>query len=214
MNIKKYLLILYVVPILVSFTFLSCYSDYGMSTKDFDVVISARDNNINFQKFSTYAMPDTVVRMTEDNSKPNTSFDGQILKEVERQMSVYGYTRIAADPNNLPDVIVLVGVTSSDNYASGGWWGWWGWYPGWPAYPGWGPGWGPGYGYVYSYTTGTLLISMIDPADFDPNNKTMTLLWSGALNGVLESSDANNAGRIIDGINKLFEQSPYLNTYK
>ena len=55
---------------------------------------------------------------------------------------------------------------------------------------------------------------MIDPADFDPNNKTMTLLWSGALNGVLESSDANNAGRIIDGINKLFEQSPYLNTYK
>jgi hypothetical protein len=212
MNIKKYFFNLFIISGLLSVISLSCYSDYGMSTKDFDVVISARDNNINFQKFSTYAMPDSVVRMTEDNSKPNTSFDATILKEVERQMSVYGYTRVAADPNNLPDVIVLVGVTSSDNYAGGGWGGWWGWYPGWPGY--YPPGWGPGWGYVYSYTTGTLLITMIDPADFNPDNKTVNVCWSGALNGVLESSDANNASRIIEGINKIFEQSPYLNTYK
>ena len=213
MNIKKHFFNLFIISGLLSVISLSCYSDYGMSTKDFDVVISARDNNINFQKYITYAMPDSVVRMTDDsNLKPDTTYDRIILKEVARQMSVYGYSRVAADPNNLPDVIVLVGVTSSDNYAGGSWSGWWGWYPGWPGY--YPPGWGPGWGYVYSYTTGTLLITMIDPADFNPDKKTVSVLWSGALNGVLESSSANNKTRIIDGINKVFQQSSYLNTYK
>jgi hypothetical protein len=215
MKIKKY----YYVCLLILFpvVLLSCYSDYGLSTKDYDVVITFRDNDANFQQYSTYAMPDSVVRMTDSSgSKPVTTYDQTILDEVKKQMAASGYTRVEPDTNNLPDVIVLVGVTSSDYYAAGGgsWWGWWGWYPGWGYYPGWGGGWYPGYGYIYSYTTGTLLLTMIDPAKSDAENKTLGVVWSGALNGVLESSETNNRIRIIDGLDKMFQQSPYLKIYR
>ena len=215
MNLKKYYVFL-----LISFPLIliSCYSDYGLDVKDFDVVITFRDNEVNFQQYRTYAMPDSVVRMIDSSSttEPNTTFDQTILNEIKTQMTAAGYTRIEPDTNNLPDVIVLAGVTSSDYYAAGGgyWWGWWGWYPGWGYYPGYGGGWYPSYGYVYSYTTGTLLISMIDPDRSDVNSKTIGVVWSGALNGVITGSESDTRVRIIDGIDKMFQQSSYLRVYR
>jgi hypothetical protein len=215
MRLKKYYVLL-----LISFPLIliSCYSDYGLATKDFDVVITFRDNEVNFRQYRTYAMPDSVVRMIDstNTSQPNTTFDQTILDEVEKQMTAAGYTRVEPDTNDLPDVIVLAGVTSSDYYAAGGgyWWGWWGWYPGWGYYPGYGSGWYPSYGYIYSYTTGTLLISMIDPAKTDANNKTIGVVWSGALNGIITDSESDTRVRIIDGIDQIFRQSSYLKVYR
>ena len=215
MSLKKYYVFL-----LISFPLIlvSCYSDYGLATKDFDVVITFRDNDVNFRQYRTYAMPDSVVRMIDSTStsKPDTTYDQIILDEVKKQMTAAGYIRVEPDTNNLPDVIVLVGVTSSDNYAlsGGGWWGWWGWYPGWGYYPGYGSGWYPSYGYVYSYTTGTLLISMVDPARTDVNTKTIGVVWSGALNGIITDSESDTRTRIIDGLDKMFQQSSYLKVYR
>ena len=215
MKIKKYYMCLITATVFFSISFLSCYSDYGMSTSDFDIAVSLRDNNANFQKYRTYAMPDSVVRMTSNGGSSNTTYDKTILDEVEKQMTALGYTRVEPGPNTIPDLVILVGVTSSDNYTTSGgsWWGWWGWYPGWGYYPGIGGGWYPSYGYSYSYTTGTILITMIDPRESDPANKTLGVIWSGAINGILESSTVNNQNRIIDGINQLFAQSPYLRLY-
>lgn len=215
MKIKKYYFVYLL--ILLPIISLSCYNDYGLNANDYDVVITFRNNEVNFQQYRTYAMPDSVVRMTDSSSSPPaTTYDQTILDEVEKQMTALGYTRVEPDTNNLPDVFVLVGVTSSDYYALGGgyWWGWWGWYPGWGYYPGWGGGWYPGYGYAYSYTTGTLLLTMLDPARSNEENKTLAVVWSGALNGILESSESSNRTRIIGGIDNMFTQSPYLKIYR
>ncbi len=216
MRFKKYLQVL----LLISFPLLliSCYNDYGLEPKDFDVVITYSDNQVNFQNYHTYAMPDSIVRMIDPSStsQPNTLYDQTILNEIEKQMTAAGYTRVEPDTANLPDVILLAGITSSDYYAvSGGyWWEWWGWYPGWGYYPVYGGGWYPSYGVVYSYTTGTLLISMIDPAKTDPNSKTIGVVWTGALNGIISDSESDNRVRIIDGIDQMFEQSSYLKVYR
>lgn len=200
--------------VVVSLMFTSCYNDYGLNTSDFDIAATFRNNNIDFQNYSTYAMPDSIGRLPDtDPADINTMYDELILTQVAAEMEAYGYTRITAGPNSVPDVVLLVGATSSDKYAydPGYWYPIWGWWPGWGYYPGYGPGWGyyPPYygGVVYSYSTGTVLITMLDANSYDPDKKEITAAWSGALNGLLEGSTST---RITNGINKLFQQSPYL----
>ena len=66
----------------------------------------------------------------------------------------------------------------------------------------------PYYSYS-SYTTGTLLMTLIDPdvlcADGNPVRQ-----WSGAINGILTNS--YNASRVNAAIDKAFTISPYLKT--
>ncbi len=87
---------------------------------------------------------------------------------------------------------------------------WYWWYGGY--YPGW--GWGGYYPYyppvsVTSYTTGTLMMNLIDKTEVGANGNPVTQ-WNAIINGVLTYT--YDASRINTGIDKAFDQSPYLQT--
>lgn len=205
---KKKHIVLFSLFILSSLVVYSCYPDYGLTTTDYDTVITLYDNSANFNK-PTYAMPDTVVHFVEAGQEDNVdrSKDALIISTIQSNMANLGYTRVDTTNPDAPDFVILVGVTTTDNYGQA-------WYPGWGYWPGWGwwggyPGWGyPGGSVIYSYTTGSIFISMLDPDKVNSDN-TYGAVWLARINGILSSS-LNTSARITQRINDAFNQSPYL----
>jgi hypothetical protein len=183
----------------------SCYPDYGLTVSDFDIVSTFKDDTNDFQAYktngATFFMPDTIKKVLGGGIISNNggTYDQQVLKEIKNQMIAYGYTQ---DPNpTTADVILYVANWSSTtiSYYPGYWGGYYGWY-----YPWYGYG-----GYSYSYTTGTLFITMVDRIKIDAQNPGA--VWIAAVNGVLDNSTAANIQtRVINSIDKMFSQSPYL----
>jgi len=204
----KFLLILSFLAV-TSMLLTSCYPDYGLTTSDYDMVATFKDDTNDFQKYktadgsATFFMPDSINRLLDNNggvSGNNGAYDQQILTEVANQMLANGYTRVASAQS--ADVGVYLAITSSENivYYPGYWGGYYGWY-----YPWYGYG-----GYAYSYTTGSLFVTMIDRLKFDEGNKISGAVWSGLLNGLLDDTSTNIIVRVTNSIDKMFEQSPYL----
>jgi len=207
-NIRK--LSAAILMFLLSIVVYSCYPDYGLSTSDYDTVITLFDNSADFNK-PTYAMPHTVVHFVEEGNEDNIdrSKDALILSTIESNMTRLGYTRVPVDTTAAaPAFVLLVGVTVTENYASV-------WYPGWGYWPGWGwwggyPGWGyPGGSVTYSYTTGTIFMTMIDPDKNVAGSQVFGAVWLARINGIVSSS-LNTSARITQRINDAFNQSPYL----
>lgn len=211
---KKKLIVLFSLLILSSFVFYSCYPDYGLTTADYDTVITLYDKDANFKRL-TYAMPDSIVHFVEDGTSEDDidrSKDALILSTIQSNMTSLGYEKVEVDTTaDAPDFVILVGVTVTDNYGQV-------YYPGWGYWYGWG-WWGgyPGYGYpggsqIYSYTTGTIFISMIDPdKDNTIDGEIFGAVWGARINGVVSgSSTANTNSRITQRINDAYAQSPYL----
>ena len=208
---KKKLIVLFSLLILSSFILYSCYPDYGLTTSDYDTVITVFDNDADFKK-PTYAMPDTIVHFVEEGEEDNVdrSKDALILSTIQSNMSKLQYERVPVDTTaDPPGFVIIVGVTVTDNYAAvsypgWGYWGGWGW---WGGYPGWGY---PGGTVVYSYTTGTIFMSMLDPDKINAD-ETFGAVWLARINGVVSNSSTSNVNnRITQRINDAFNQSPYL----
>ncbi len=212
MNNKRKSIAAVIVLFLLSLVVYSCYPDYGLSTADYDTVITLFDNQADFTK-PTYAMPDTVVHFVKEGTPEDEidrSKDALILQTIASNMANLGYQRVPVDTiQDPPGYVMLVGVTTTDNYGAI-------YYPGWGYWPGWGwwggyPGWGyPGGSVVYSYTTGTIFMTMIDP-DKRIAGEKYGAVWLARLNGVLSNS-LNTSARITQRINDAFKQSPYLGT--
>lgn len=197
------------------FTANACYDDYGLTTEDYDVVVTNFDKSreAQFPGNKTYAMPDSVYQLLdpEKDDELDRRYDALMLRTVKENMERNGYQRIEnPSETNLPDVIVRVAVTTSTHYGAV-----WGGYPGW----GWGWGWGWYYPWYpsatyYSFETGTVIVDMADTEDWEPGQgeeQIIPALWQGALNGLLQSSTTGTSSRISSGINQMFNQSPYLN---
>lgn len=203
-KIKQIKLLLILVLIAVTSVLLtSCYPDYGLTTSDYDIVATFKEDANNFQSYRTYYLPDTIKRILDNNGgvgDESGPYDQQILSEIAKQMTACGYTREASIQT--ADVSVTVAITKGENvvYYPGYWYGWYGWY-----YPWYGYG-----GYAYSYTTGSLFVTMIDKNKIDEPNQVTGAVWAGAMNGILDDAAANIAARVVTGIDKMFEQSPYL----
>jgi len=211
MNTKREkLIVLYLLMIVSTFILYSCYPDYGLTTSDYDTVVTLYDNTENFNK-PTYAMPDTVVHFVNegDEDKIDHSKDALILSSIESNMTKLGYQRVPVDTTqNPPGFVMLVGVTTTDNYGAV-WWPGWGYWPGWGWWGGY-PGWGyPGGGAVYNYKTGTIFITMLDPEKLNSGDQTFGAVWLARINGLLSSS-LDTSTRIKQRINDAFNQSPYL----
>lgn len=191
----------------------SCYEDYGLTTQDYDSYITSYVPGTNFQKFRYFVMPDTIVHIYDttktDPLKSARKYDKQILSLCASNLEARGYTRLAS----LADVVdssvtfvVLNAQFSSEftGYYYDYWYPYWGWY--WPGYyPGYYP---PAYGGTYSYTTGTNLTQIVDLGK-SRQEKRVDGIWIGIISGLTGSSTTAQT-RISAGINKLFEQSPYL----
>jgi hypothetical protein len=189
----------------------SCAPESSFSTTaDYDVVRTQFVKGIDYSAFATFAMPDSVihVRDEEDTSEVDRRFDDLMLEQVAKNMEAIGYREVYPDQEE-PDILVVVRALSTLHvsvspgypwYPPGWGWGWWGpWYPYYPPY------WN-----VSSFNTGTVLVDLWDVENSDPVEEEIAVLWFAAMNGLLESSTSNTEARIKEVIERAFAQSPYL----
>lgn len=196
----------------------ACYPGSPSNVQQFDVVITIHDSTVAFSGFLNYAMPDSVVHISNDTldnviDLPR-NFDDLILETVEDNMEALGYEREDDPENNGADLVLLVaavGVENTDYWYGGGWWWWWGYYPGWGYWPGY-PGccwyYPPGWVGSVTYEVGSLLLTLVDPDEYDPEQDALGAIWAGAIRGLLTNSPTGQ--RVTDGINQAFTQSTYL----
>ena len=193
----------------------SCAPDSGFSSiADYDVVITTYAPGADFAGLQTYAMPDSVAHVIDEDNPPteevSREFDDLILATVAGQLEHLGYEEEPDPENNAPDIFVPVVVTASS--VTGIYYDWtpvWGWYPWWP---GWGPGWGTYYPVAvsYAYSMGTIFIDIWDVKNADEDEQTVPVIWNAAINGVLGDTSQGTADRIQATIEQAFSQSPYL----
>lgn len=201
------------------FLYLSCAPDTGFNTvADYDVVITLYDKDFNYASLATYTLVDTVMHIYDEDNPPaddeiSRQFDDLILTTIDNNMKAYGYQEVDPDQET-PDVFVVVQVTITEYTGAGyvpgygGWCGYWCYYGGWP---GWGPGWGgyyPGYWYSYEFSTGTIFMDFWDGKE--STDEDIIIRWQGTMNGLLGDTSSGASNRITRGINRAYEQSPYL----
>ena len=204
-NVRQSMLLIIAAALSMLF-FNACYSDYGMTTADYDVVTTLYDPNYDFTKDSTYFMPDSIHHIVEEGEESDLSrkYDSFILEQVASHMSLRGFTRIADPTAPVPDVVITIRATSTDHYnaySSYYWGGYYGWYYPW-------------YGgtTVYTYSTGTILIDMLDVENFDIENEIYPVAWIAGINGLLGDTGTGTKNRLHTSISQAFIQSPYIGT--
>lgn len=195
-----------------------CYPQGPEYTDDLDLVYTNYSTEFDFAAAKTYAIPDSVVKLTGDefedpdgNGRPtfaNPAYANAILTTIKQNLDKNGWTMV--NKNNNPNVIVLPMTTTTTNLFYYYDWGYWGWY-----YPGWYPGWGwyyPGYypPYVSAYRTGSVFIQMVNKINVPSQGENIPVVWTCILNGLAEGSTSDLVLRIQTGIDKGFNQSPYL----
>jgi hypothetical protein len=201
----------------------ACYSDYGMSTSDYDVSMAFYNKEVDFGAFKTFSLPDSVqltpydpndAEDAKDKADLNKNYGKTILDAIRSNMKNRGYTELTdTTGGQSPDLAILPMVTTSTwTGYTGGYYPWYGygWY-----YPYYGYGYYyPYYGYSYSYTTGSVIMQMLDVKAADPDTKTIPAPWFGAMNGLTSETTGETVSmvqkRITSGINRTFDLSPYL----
>jgi hypothetical protein len=186
-----------------------CYPGGPEYAEEMDVVLSYHNDDYNFASKATYAMPDKIVMLTGsviEGDDPTFIPDGTaklILDRIESNMTAMGWQRVdIADTANIDMLLLPASWEVTTVYYYYDYWGWWygGYYPYWGYYP---------YYSYSSYSTGTLLMSLIDPKVLSGNGNPV-VQWTAALNGILTST--YDVSRVNSGIDKAFDQSPYLKT--
>jgi hypothetical protein len=208
----------YWVTILVLPVLAGCYPKGAEYVEELDLVYTNFYNQFDFQSKTTFAMSDSVIKITGDNfedpdgnGKPefvSPTYATAITSAIKANMTSYGWTPVSKFSN--PDVIILASAMTTTNiYYYYDWW-YWGWY-----YPGWYPGWGwyyPGWyypPYVSGYRSGSVFIQMVDAKTVGASD-AVPIVWNAIFNGLAEGGTANITSRIQAAIGKAFSQSPYL----
>ena len=179
-------------PLLLLLILPSCYTDYGLETDNYDVVVTLYDVAYNFQTVNRYYFADSLVVGNDINPDYKTA----IITTMRANLNALGWTSVSNI--NDADMVVSAGVTSTTTYVSSGggcYWDYWGYY--W-CYP--------DYSYDYTYTTGSLFMVMNDGRTATSGNNNPE--WVGAINGLADQG--NVIQRLEKTINQAFSQSPYL----
>jgi hypothetical protein len=189
---------------------ISCTTDYNLEVKDYDTALTLYNKSADFASYKYFLMPDTIVHIVPEGGTDEISrkYDAVAIQNIISNFQARGYVRILDTVTNKPDfVVVLTAYSSTYVGYYYDYWSYWGWY--YPYYP---PGWGyyPPGGAVYSYTTGTLVVSMIDPLKNDPAGKKVLPVWWGHITGLLGDTYSSSQTRILNALDQLFTQSPYM----
>jgi len=193
--------------VFLSLTMAGCYPDGPDYVDEYDVVYTNYDQDYQFSGKSTYAIPDSVVKITgaavtgDPVEFVNPAYASIILDRIKQNMTSRGYTLVDLADADLVIIPSAMEVTNISYYYD-----YWGYYYGW-YYPY--GGWYYPYPVVTSYTTGSVIISMIDNTDPNPSDKYRAP-WIAIGNGLLEGASTDYAGRIRKMIDQSFEQSQYL----
>ena len=214
----------------------ACYPSSVSSVSDFNTVTTVYDTAFNagggFQALTTYALPGATVAnpencVIEDVGDGGTFFPPDsgfspllpttICTTVVDELNQLGYTLV--DPPTGPAepqpsfVVTITGLsrryTAWVVYPWCGYWGWW--FPGSPWCGGWGVSYPWGGVVGFNFNVGTLVITMEKPTPSAslPDGGSIDAVWSGALNGVITSTNASPSS-VATGIQQAFNQSPYL----
>ncbi len=206
-SLKRYSKLL--LALLFSVALTSCYTDYGLTTEDYDVVLTKYNPEANFASYKTFVMPDSVYHLIGDDEDDTLSrqFDALILSLVAANFERRGYVRV----NDVDSADAVVVVSAADQTYSGSIY-----YPPYWGYPGWGWDWyyyPPYWGDIsyYEYNTGSLYIQFANIENVDGENILYTD-WMAIANGLLSSNIVQTQSRLESSINQAFKQSPYLKT--
>ncbi len=197
-----------VLMIASQFALWGCYLEGPEYTDDLDLVASNYDNTFDFVSKGTYSLPDKIVKVTGDPTAPpeyiKDIYGIPILAQIKTNMTALGWTLV--DVNASPDVQLLPAAWTTTTIVTGGYYGgYYCWY--YPYYCG--GGWYYPYTPVISYSTGTLVMSMVNPNQ-ESTDGSLPLVWTAAMNGLM--SGTYDIDRINKGINQAFAQSPFLKT--
>jgi hypothetical protein len=191
------------------FLLAGCYPGGPEFTDDLDVVYTTYDEDYDFGAAATFAIPDKIVIDVEVNNNGDTTYEYMkdiyaqpLLQKMAANMTSLGYQQVSIDGN--PDLLLMPAAMSSTTYFYDYWYCWWygGYYPGWGWYY-------PPYYTVSSYTTGSLIMTLVDPNNDSPIGRAQSA-WIGAANGLL--SNSTDINRALDAVDQAFAQSPYLKT--
>ncbi len=209
MNYKKLLSLAAVTLALFS----GCRPGGAEYISDLDVVGTAYTKDIDFSSRKTYAMWDTIVKVSSEqiddpdaNNKPDyvpASSANVVTSQIDQQMKALGWTKVGR--NQDPDVYIQnAAMTNTYVYYYYSYWYYGYYYPygGW-YYPGYYP---PTYS---STTTGSLLMMMIDGREMSPSG-SRPVLWVGVINGLMEGSSTSFNSRVATNVGQAFKQSPIL----
>lgn len=191
----------------------SCTKDpmSNLTEQESQIYITNRDNNANFGSYKTYSISDSVY-VINNNSFTGTQvtpFDVQAVAAVRSALESRGYRRVAR--NQSPDLGVnvsrLYNTTTNVVDLTDYWGGYGGYYD--PYYWGYG-GYGYGYPSYYGLVESTEAMVSIDVLDLKnaATNNRINVIW----NGLIRGSGVFNSSTISNGVQALFEQSPYIKT--
>lgn len=206
---QRYLPILFLFILTISLT--SCYTDYGLTSADYDIVVTQYDKTTDFNSLKTFSLIDSVFHITGDDDEPDSEFltrknDALIISTVRTNMINLGYQEVTNPTDqNVPAVVITIRAlgTKIDQYYA------YGYYPGW-GYPGWGYGWGgyyPPYIGSTTYYVGTIFLDYFDVAASESADEYV-VPWYATINGLLAQGQTEQ--RLVSTINQSFNQSPYL----
>ena len=194
----------------LSVSLAGCYPDGPDNVDEYDIVYTNYDQQFSFAGKRTYAIPDSVVKITgaaatgEEVSFINPIYSDLIIARIKSNMDSRGYQLVGnaaiADVVVFPSALEVTNITYYYDY--------WSYYYGWYYPPGYG-GWYYPYPVTTSYTTGTLILSMTYNNHPSPTNRD-EVVWLGLVNGLLEGNNSDYPKRINTSIDQAFAQSEYL----
>jgi hypothetical protein len=183
-----------------------------------NLVTTFKDSTFNFNVLHTFAMPDTVLHLAPLTGNPDLltrDFDRTILDRTRQDFLARGYTQVTPSASVIPDFVVLVGATATDNFdafANSNFFAIWGFSPVWVFQPAFNNSWilvspwnvvvGP-----TSFARGTLIITLIPTLSVNPLAQSIRAAWAGVGTGAL---GLQNNATITAAIDEMFRQSPYL----
>ena len=208
-----------IIPFLFAAALLTTACEKTPDTGELDddyLVYTNYDDDTNFKSFNTFYIPDSVLIIDNNSNKPKylyaTPESQMIIANFVKGMNNAGYTR--TDDKAAADFGLQISYIEDtyrfrfyNNYP---WWASYPWYWSWFYWGNWG-GWYWPYNVTYSYTTGSILGELVDLTEPESTSKSLKIVWSCYLSGLLNNKGTLNTTNVQEAINQAFVQSPYLN---
>ena len=218
---------------------LACHPATINDSSETDMVVTRKAESYDYSRNRTYDIPDSIADLCNvdpgnlpageagangggdrpgrpdagslDCNEITHRFDEAVLKEISKNLEALGYVRVHKSETVTPDVAMLVGALSSNNWVAYTYYPWSYYYYWWPYYP----GWGIYYPYypttsIVNYPTGSLMMELVSLNDADPDTQRTPVIWTGVVTGLLVQGDVDPASRINQTIDQAFAQSAYL----
>lgn len=196
--------------ILIAVLAVSCEKAPDWDELDCDyTVYTDYDSSVRFGDFSTYYLPEYILRPGRSLSSEKWSGESadDILEEIAYQLDERGYDRTYnKDRADFGIQATYLDQKYVVTYYSGWWdYGFWGAY--------WG-GWYYPYPLIYNYDTGTLILEMVDLTGTDDRDRQhrLPVIWYANASGLQYGNSRINMQLTLRAVTQAFGQSPYISS--